>query len=515
MNRVLIQKKKIAMAIFLTMLSVFMISLISIVTFSPFLLQGNTTVVGITILPDTDPPDPPTVVSFDPSTGCQYTLVLQTEYMAEVYIGGTYEGIVSDQTGRWEKSINLVFGENTFQIYVIDWQGNPSSTIFVSATCNDEEAEEPTYGGGEWKGGGGGGGGGDDDEPDEPDEPEEEDEPQEPEEEEPPSDDDVPLETEEEVEFHDSADDAPSFVEEEEDFYEDSDGDGFTDVFENYLETTSQSEEDYVFEKGPDFTGITFSGKEVYSYGVSDASFIKFYLIPEDGDRYFLGMTDVKDNGNYFFEAAFAGYGEYGFYISEVDQYEQVIREYPYAAVKFDPDNELPIDVLGMSGGNSFLPSKDFIYSIKASVIDFADIGRNKVAIYGNTAPLSQVVVLWGVESGALSYSLAHYDDGYFEIPSPTYFDPGVYTAYIYSVDLENRVFSELVEVDYEIFAGGCNLTYCLFICFVFVILLSQLILPKRRWRRFIFFMWFIVYMWLSHILSEDVCLDFSILKDI
>ena len=167
--------KKFGIVLIVIFLGIFLVVGVGHDNFLLKLLKDDVafTVVGVTLSPDTTPPDTPLVSVY--STLCdsvagEVILMITSEYDADIYINDQYVDTVEDSNGVMYATLPLSDGLNYFTIYAIDPYDNRSLSTEILVQCGSGGGTSGgTSGGGaggtRFDGGSDGGGGTDDGEP--------------------------------------------------------------------------------------------------------------------------------------------------------------------------------------------------------------------------------------------------------------------------------------------------------------------------------------------------------------
>lgn len=150
----------------------------------------------------------------------------------------------------------------------------------------------------------------------------------------------------------------------------------------------------------------------------------------------------------------FSGEGTFDIIIQILGPDGAIFVEKPYGPVTFTQNYEnTPLDVeasykINTENGQTSVFSLDEIAATGAANVFGPSVN---LTFEGTTTPSSKIFLLWkGETEDFTSLSVSHID-GTFSVQPLTEVEPGFYTAYLYSQNLENNVISEIFKTNFNI----------------------------------------------------------------
>lgn len=150
----------------------------------------------------------------------------------------------------------------------------------------------------------------------------------------------------------------------------------------------------------------------------------------------------------------FSGEGTFDIVMQILGPDGAIFVEKPYGPVTFSQNyGNTPLDVeasykINTENGQTSVFSLDEIAATGAANVFGPSVN---LTFEGITSPSSKIFLLWkGETEDFTSLSVSHLD-GTFSVQPLTEVEPGFYTAYLYSQNLENSVISEIFETNFNI----------------------------------------------------------------
>lgn len=390
-----------------------------------------------------------------------YTLQVQSEYLASIYLNDSLVGVVNSEDGIIAVNVNLPNPLNIFTMKAVDYFGTPSA--YIQFEINNGTSISDVSGAPQPKA--------------ESDS-------------EAPVEDEVESEVEAEPEAELEPLDAPISTEPESvvvpetvvsdplsadlsslitfvpsqtssNGTESSDADAsisdtsITDSGEagletadgNYLLTAEEIAMDNLFEKGLDDGGIFTENKfQTFGHGPANVD-VQIYLVTPEGLEIYIGTVKTDSRGNYFYTGAFPGPGIYQVFAKYLDGKGNAIVSHDKKTLSYKEIPPTPLDISGFA----YFEANIF----NAFLDNFYVLEEEQATLRGETLPNAQVSTYWNLSGRMIMVQTIADSSGAFSLKVPNGIEPGKNHTDAQAEDLSTRVFSKLTPVDFILAGDG------------------------------------------------------------